>query len=49
MIQCDCIVIKHDRRCTKLSKYRCEKCGAMLCGTCAKQHHVHSEVVRLAP
>ncbi len=39
---CDCIVLTHARRCTKIATKRCTQCGDKLCGGCAKNHHAHS-------
>lgn len=46
---CQCIVIKHDRRCEREATHRCQVCGDALCKTCANKHHAHIDVRPIVP
>lgn len=42
MLKCDCINIKHDKRCNNAAILKCAVCNDLLCNSCSKNHHAHT-------
>lgn len=47
-MQCECINVKHTRRCRQTATKVCNICGDRLCGGCATTHHYHTDFSKLA-